>query len=169
VFQEAEMVLKNLFAALLGAAVLAGSGAMAAEYRPDDFLTLDLSKAVMSPIPLGPPAQFAPVPVQGKSDQTAEAAPPSPAAPSPPPAAAPSPQEPAKLSAQEQDKTDVAEPVSVTPPQTVVHARAAKPRGAARARLAQRRGNPLNAQARDTRIQSWPCKPHAGGICAWKQ
>ena len=43
-----------------------------------------------------------------------------------------------------------------------------KPRGAARARLAHRHSNPLNAQAMDTRIQKWPCNPDNGGICAWQ-
>jgi hypothetical protein len=155
------MVLRNLFPALLGAALLAGSGATAADYRPDDFLALDLSKAVMSPTPLGPPAQFGPVPRQVESNHTAEAAPWSAAAPSPQPSAVPSPQEPATLRAQ--DEIDAAGAV-VRPSH-----RAAKPRGAARTRLAHRHGNPLNAQARDTRIQSWPCKPRAGGICAWRQ
>jgi hypothetical protein len=36
-----------------------------------------------------------------------------------------------------------------------------------RAKLAKRPGNPLDAQARDTRIQTWPCK--SGGICAWQR
>jgi hypothetical protein len=49
----------------------------------------------------------------------------------------------------------------------IVHARAEKPRGAVRARLARRHGNPLDAQAFDTRIQVWPCK--SGGICNWKR
>jgi hypothetical protein len=147
------MVLKSLFPALLGAALLAGNAAMAAEYRPDDFLTLDLSKAVLSPTPLGPPAQFGQVPVEAKSsakpgatsDQAAEAAP-VPAAPSP------------------QAKKVAVDRVSVAHPR-VAHVRAEKPRGAARTRLAHR--NPLNAQAMDTRIQAWPCK--SGGICNWKQ
>lgn len=39
------------------------------------------------------------------------------------------------------------------------------PRAAARAKLAKRHGNPLDAEARDTRIQTWPCK--SGGICNW--
>jgi len=34
-------------------------------------------------------------------------------------------------------------------------------------KLARRHGNPLDAQALDTRIQTWPCK--SGGICDWKQ
>jgi len=151
------MVPKSLFPALLGLALLIGSGAMAAEYRPDDFLTLDLAKAVLSPNPLGPPAQFGQVPVEAKfgakssakpdatSDQAAEAAP-APAAPSPP------------------AKQVAVEKVSVAHPR-VAHFRAEKPRGAARTRLAHR--NPLNAQAMDTRIQAWPCK--SGGICNWKQ
>jgi hypothetical protein len=46
-----------------------------------------------------------------------------------------------------------------------VHARAEKPRGAVRTKLARRHGNPLDAQAFDTRIQAWPCK--SGGICNW--
>jgi hypothetical protein len=142
------MVPKSLFPALLGAVLLIGSGAMAAEYRPDDFLTLDLAKAVLSPNPLGPPAQFGQVPVEAKSgatsDQAAEAAP-APAAPSP------------------SAKKVAVERVSVAHPR-VAHVRAEKPRGAARTRLAHR--NPLNAQAMDTRIQVWPCK--SGGICNWK-
>jgi len=44
---------------------------------------------------------------------------------------------------------------------------AEKPRAAARTKLAHRRGNPLNAQAFDTRVQVWPCR--SGGICNWKR
>ena len=143
------MVLKNVVPALLAAALLVGSGAMAAEYGADEFLTLDLSKAVLSPNPLGPPAQFGPVSVEAKSDfksdskadHAAEAAPAS-AEPSP------------------QTKKVAVESVSVVHPRVA----AEKPRGAARTRLAHR--NPLNAQAMDTRIQAWPCK--SGGICNWK-
>jgi hypothetical protein len=142
------VVLKNVVPALLGAALLAGGGAMAAEYRADEFLTLDLSMAVLSPNPLGPPAQFGPVPVEANfdsnSDHAAEATP-APAAPDP------------------QAKKVAVESVSVAHPR-VAHFRAEKPRGAARTRLAHR--NPLNAQAMDARIQAWPCK--SGGICNWK-
>lgn len=146
------MVLKNVVPALLGAALLVGSGAMAAEYGADEFLTLDLSKAVLSPNPLGPPAQFGPVPVEAKSDfksdsksdHAAEAA---------SAFAEPGPQA----------KKVAVESVSVAHPR-VAHFRAEKPRGVARTRLAHR--NPLNAQAMDTRIQAWPCK--SGGICNWK-
>jgi hypothetical protein len=143
------VVLKNVVPALLGAALLVSSGAMAAKYRADEFLTLDLSKAVLSPNPLGPPAQFGSVPVEAKSDSksdhAAEAA-------------------PAYAVLSPQPKQVAVERVSVAHPR-VAHFRADKPRGAARTRLAHR--NPLNAQAMDTRIQAWPCK--SGGICNWKQ
>jgi hypothetical protein len=67
------MVLKNVFPALLGAALLAGSVALAAGYRPDQFFNLDLSRAELSPTPLGPPTQFARR-RKGNSDQTAATA-----------------------------------------------------------------------------------------------
>ena len=61
-------VLRQLCAAALGAALLAWAGlASADEYRPSEFLGLDLSKAVLSPKPLGPPAEFAPVPIEADS------------------------------------------------------------------------------------------------------
>jgi hypothetical protein len=41
-----------------------------------------------------------------------------------------------------------------------------KPRAAARTKLTRRPSNPLDAQARDTRIQKWPCT--SGGICDWQ-
>jgi hypothetical protein len=63
------MVLQKFFPALVGAALLmAGAASMAAEYRADEFLGLDLSKAVLSPKPLGPATEFAPVPVEAKGD-----------------------------------------------------------------------------------------------------
>src|ERR1700751_5161486 len=67
-FQEARMVLKAIFPALVGAALIAGGAAWAADYRPDEFLGLDLSKGVLSPKPLGPTTTFAPVAVEAKSD-----------------------------------------------------------------------------------------------------
>src|SRR5882757_7916489 len=63
------MVLKSVFAAVVCTAFLAGSSAsMADSYRPDEFLSLDLSKAALSPKRLGPPARFEPVPVEAKAD-----------------------------------------------------------------------------------------------------
>ncbi len=58
------MVPRNIFIAVVGASLLAWSGlSIADEYRPDEFLGLDLSRAVLSPKPLGPGAGFAPGPL----------------------------------------------------------------------------------------------------------
>jgi hypothetical protein len=143
------LVLKGMFAAVAGAVLLVGSNlSMAAGYEPGEFLTLDLSKAVLSPKPLGPPAQFEPLPVQAKTDF--------------------------------ESKAVKAERVHVDPlPRhvhavrksaakvKVVHAPVEKPRAPARTRVVRRHGNPLDAQASDTRIQVWPCR--SGGICNWQR
>jgi hypothetical protein len=51
-------------------ATLAWSGLASAQpYRPDDFLNLDLSKAVLSPQPLGPATSFTPGPLDVTVDQ----------------------------------------------------------------------------------------------------
>src|ERR1700692_3343507 len=58
-FRRPPMVLKNVFPAMLCAALLAWSGlAVAEEYRPDQFLSLDLPGALLSPKPLGPASRF---------------------------------------------------------------------------------------------------------------
>ncbi len=68
-FQEARMVLKSVSAAILCTTLLAWSGAsIADEYRPDEFLGLDLSSAVLSPKRLGPATEFAPVPIEAKAE-----------------------------------------------------------------------------------------------------
>src|ERR1700754_1616970 len=55
--------------ALLLTPFLTWAGSAAADqYRADEFLSLDLSKAVLSPKRLGPPAEFAPVAVEARSD-----------------------------------------------------------------------------------------------------
>ena len=70
------MVLKNVFLAVICAVLLASSGPSAAdEYRPDEFLGLDLSRAVLSPKPLGPAAEFAPVRAEARADRGSERAP----------------------------------------------------------------------------------------------
>jgi hypothetical protein len=53
------------------------------------------------------------------------------------------------------------------PRTAVAHVRAEKHHGSARTRLVRRHGNPLDAQAFDTRIQVWPCR--SGGICNWQR
>jgi hypothetical protein len=72
------ILLKSLLAASLGV-VLLGSAANADAYRPDEFLTLNLGQAVLSPKPLGPPSQFEQVPVEAKAEPAkADAAAPEP-------------------------------------------------------------------------------------------
>jgi hypothetical protein len=145
------MVLKKVCVAIIGTTLLAWSGlAVADEYRPGEFLGLDLSKAVLSPKPLGPAQQFVPVQLEAKTDRGDERA-------------------PARAEAKAEPKIVVHKTrvVHALPEKPVVHARAEKPRGAVRTKLARRHGNPLDAQAFDTRIQAWPCK--SGGICNWKR
>jgi hypothetical protein len=63
------MVLKGVCGALFCAMLLAwNSPSRADEYRPDEFLKLDLSQAALSPKPLGPPTQFEPLAVEAKAD-----------------------------------------------------------------------------------------------------
>jgi hypothetical protein len=136
-FQEARMVPKNVSAAILCTTLLVWSGmSNADEYRPDEFLSLDLSRAVLSPKRLGPATEFAQVPIEAKAEP-----------------------KPART-----ERITGAKPEVTT---HVAYARAEKPRGAARTKLVRRHGNPLDAQAFDTRIQAWPCK--SGGICNWKR
>lgn len=138
------MILKSVHFAVAITLVLAGSGiARADDYKPDEYLGLDLSKAVLSPKRLGPETQFAPVALEAKGGNEAQAR------------AAPV-DVPKKVAA---ERVHTAEP-------KVARAKSTQPRGAARTRLAHRHGNPLDAQARDTRIQTWPCR--SGGICNWK-
>lgn len=154
------MVSKYASSALLGAVLLAlGGAAVAADYRPDDFLGLDLSKAVLSPVPLGPPTQFAPVAVKASGGHADGAT------SEPRWARDELKTEPKKVAVQ---KVDVRR-ASSAHASKVAHARAGERRGAAPTRLAHRHGSPLDAQAMDTRIQSWPCKSGGGGICHWKQ
>jgi hypothetical protein len=123
------MVPKSVFTAVMGATLLAWSGVAAAdEYSADQFLSLDLSQAVLSPKPLGPPAQFVPGPIEPGADAAQASEEPKPAA------------------------------TVAAPRTRVAHLRAEKPHAAARTRLARRHTNPLDAQAFDTRIQVWPCR-----------
>ena len=153
------MVLKNVGIAIICTTLLAWSGpSLADEYRPDEFLSLDLSKALLSPKPLGPPSEFAPVAVEARSD------------------AAQIPEEPsvdyrAGVVRTTKVKPARSEPVVEYTPRVraskVKQAHIAKPHIPARAKIVRRHGNPLDAQAMDTRIQKWPCK--SGGICDWKR
>jgi hypothetical protein len=136
------MVLKNAIAAVLCTGLLmSGGAALAGEYRAGEFLGLDLSQAVLSPKRLGLETQFAPVRIEARSDRK------------------PVKTERVVVSKAEAPKTQLAAHDA--------QERAEMPRGAARTKLARRHTNPLDAQARDTRIQTWPCK--SGGICGWQR
>jgi hypothetical protein len=149
------MGLKTVGIAIICTTLLAWfSPSFADEYRRGEFLSLDLAKALLSPKALGPASQFARVAVEAKADHRSEGAP----APADPKA------EPRIVKTKR----------IVTPRTRVARMRtekprlhAEKPRGAVRTKLARRHGNPLDAQASDTRMQVWPCK--SGGICNWKR
>ena len=98
-------------------------------------------QALLSPKRLGPETEFAPVRIEARTDRK------------------PVKTERVVVSKAAAPKSRVAT--------RVVQQRAEKPRGAARVKLARRHTNPLDAQARDTRIQTWPCK--SGGICGWQR
>jgi len=143
------MVLKSAFVAVVCTAVLAlGGVASADEYRPGEFLDLDLSKAVLSPKRLGPPAQFESVPVEARADRSSDAR----ASVEP------------KVASPEVAPQKAVRTTRVTAPAERKRAVAHVP---ARARLARRHTNPLDAEARDTRVQTWPCR--SGGICNWQR
>jgi hypothetical protein len=132
------MGLKNaISAALCTGLLISGSAALADEYRAGQFLGLDLSQAVLSPKRLGPETQFAPVRIEARSDTR-----------------------PVKTERVVVAKEAAPKPVAE---ERVEKPRAEKPRVAARTKP---RSNPLDAQARDTRIQKWPCT--SGGICGWQ-
>lgn len=133
------MGLKNaILAAFYAAPLMFGGAALADEYRAGQLLGLDLSQAVLSPKRLGPETQFAPVRIEARSDSR-----------------------PVKT-----ERVVVAKEAPGKP-QVADKPRAEKPRIAMRTKLARPRSNPLDAQARDTRIQKWPCT--SGGICDWQR
>jgi hypothetical protein len=144
------MFLKKMSFAVFGASLVVAGAAFAAEYRPDDFLTLDLSKAVLSPIPLGPRNQFVPFPVKAK-DGPGDA------------------RNDVRTYDTRTSQARVTAARVAKSHERPLTAAAVQRRGAARTRLAHRHGNPLDAhaQAVDRHIQTWPCR--SGGICNWKQ
>jgi hypothetical protein len=146
-FQEASMVLRNIFSAIICATMLAWSGlSIADEYRPDEFLSLDLSKAVLSPKPLGPASGFAPGPLDVTADRGNAGA---------------------QARTESNGEPKVVIHNSRVHNSRVAHLRAEPPRHAARTKLVDHHRNPVDAQAFDARVQVWPCK--SGGICNWKR
>ena len=145
------MVLKSAFVAAVCTGVLAISGpAVADQYGPGEFLKLELPKAVYSPKRIGPEARFAPVRIEARSDEA------------------------------NSDPSDAELETSIWPKLPPHKSRVAKtsakpiaesPRATAhvnaRAKLARHHGNPLDAEAKDARIQTWPCR--SGGICNWQR
>ena len=131
------MVLKTAIASALCTGLLIwGGAALADEYRANEFLGLDLSQAVLSPKRLGPETQFAPVRIEARTDRR-----------------------PVKT-----ERVVVSKEAAPKP--QIAQERVEKPCAAARTKLARRHSNPLDAEARDTRIQKWPCT--SGGICGWQ-
>jgi hypothetical protein len=159
---------------VIGVAALVWSGLAAAQpYRPDDFLNLDLSKAVLSPRPLGPAMSFTPGPLDVTVDRGNN----------PAQANAESVIDPKTVAAETVHAESVSSAnhaeLSTAAKAALVNRTAAGRRRVARAHtegpaprkphtlVALHGRNPMEAQARDTRIQVWPCK--SGGICNWKR
>ena len=146
---------------LLTLTLLAMAGSRAADYRrdefhyrPDEFLSLDLSRAVLSPKLLGASSGFVPLPAEAANSSKVENA-----------EVATEPENgPAVSRAKSAPRISIA---------NVHHGRSQDRRLANRpTHLARHRGNPLDAQAmdsraRDRRINVWPCR--TGGICGWRQ
>ena len=151
------MVSKGYFTAVCCAAILAAGSSWADEYRPDEFLTLDLSKAALSPKPLGPPAQFEPMRDEAKTDSQSNAAPVDAA-----PVHVDAVPKHVNASPKAASKIRVGH-VRAEKRHAIVHAKPAT----APTKLVRRHTNPLDAQASDTRIQVWPCR--SGGICNWQR
>ena len=64
------MVLKSaLAAAVCTGLLILGSPAMADEYGAGEFLGMDLPKALLSPKRLGPETEFAPFPIEARTDR----------------------------------------------------------------------------------------------------
>ena len=136
------MVLKNVFAAALCTGLLmSGSAALADDYKAGEFLGLDLSQAVLSPKRHRSGDAIRPGPDRGEKHDHAQVEP--------------------------KPEPKVVRTARATEAPALKRATAAPPRAAARAKLARRHSNPLDAQARDTRIQTWPCK--SGAICGWQR
>lgn len=132
------MVRKIIIAAALCTGLLmSGSTALADDYRAGELIGLDLSKALLSPKRLGPETQFAPLRIEARTDR-----------------------KPVKTERVVVRKTPERKA-------QVAQERVEKPRAAVRTKLVRRHSNPLDAQARDTRIQTWPCT--SGGICDWQR
>jgi hypothetical protein len=149
--------------AAIGVALVWSGLAAAQSYRPDQFLDLDLSKAVLSPAPLGPATGFTPGPLDVTVDRGNRAAQ-ADAELVVDPKAVPA----ETVHAESKSAANVEPTPRAVPRMRIAHARLerAAPRRP-RTLVALHGRNPVEAQARDTRIQVWPCR--SGGICNWKR
>lgn len=156
--------------AAIGVALVWSGLASAQPYRPDQFLKLDLSQAVLSPKPLGPAASFTPGPLDvtvDRSSKPAQADAELVVDPKAVPAATVHAENVTTPRAANKPANHAVVRTAATTPR-VAHARAERPARHAPHRLVALHGrNPVEAQARDTRIQVWPCR--SGGICNWKR
>jgi hypothetical protein len=167
------MVLNRVCFAAFGVVILAWSGLSAAQqYRPGEYLNLDLSRAVLSPKPLGPAAGFAPGPLDVTVDRGNNAARASAELVVDPKTVAT-----ATVHAENDSTSNNSTPKNFAP-KTALRTAASGLRAAhasaersaphkPRALVALHGRNPLEAQARETAVQTWPCK--SGGICNWKR
>jgi len=172
------MVLNRVCFAAFGVMILAWSGLSAAQqYRPGEYLTLDLSRAVLSPKPLGPAAGFTPGPLDvtvDRGNHVAQASAELVVDPKPVPTAT------VRVESNSTAK-NFAPKNFVTKnfaPKATIRIAASGMRAAhasaersashkPHALLALHGRNPMEAQARETVVQTWPCK--SGGICNWKR
>jgi hypothetical protein len=157
------MVLRNVFLTGIGVAALAWSDpSLAQQYRAGEFLNLDLSSAVLSPKPLGPATSFTPGPLDVTVDRGNDATQPnaeSVVEPKTVPAAT--------VHVERKSATQTTFGTAASG-KRAAHARAERSAPhTPRALVALHGRNPVEAQARETRIQVWPCK--SGGICDWKR
>ena len=166
------MVLNRVWLAAFGVMVLAWSGlSVAQQYQPDEFLNLDPTRAVLSPKPLGPATSFTPGPLDVRVDRSKDAAPSTAefvVDPKIVPAATVHAEN--KPESKPENKSTARTALrTLASGRRMAHARAERsaPHHAPRALVALHGRNPMEAQARDTGIQVWPCK--AGGICNWKR
>jgi hypothetical protein len=161
--------------AAIGAMALAWNGPSSAQqYRPDEFLNLDLSRAVLSPTPLGPATSFVPGPLDvtvDRGNNAAEAKPEFAVEPKAvPTATVHAESRPETRPNSQPDSKPVAKTAlrTAAPRARVAQARAERPAPRKpRALVALHQRSPMEAQARDTSIQVWPCR--SGGICNWKR
>lgn len=152
------MALRHVWIAVIGVIALGWcSLSHAQDYRPDEYLRLDLSKAVLSPKVLGPAEHFRPGPLHVTIDRGSANA-----------ENADKPKSMAAVPASESKSANRTALGTATSGIPAVHARAERSTAhKSRALVNLHRHNPVEAEARDSRIQVWPCK--SGGICNWKK